>query len=191
MPRSNKTKKNGSLNGIGGSSHSASSPSFQDSLPSILLAGEQSLVVRRAIASASRHGIALDPGRPNPALGNCAFEAPIFNLNDRACFVENLPMSTDYYRRLWITDAENRLFDGPFNPGYSYSDWHAGFERLKESNIYEVDFFGDMMIPAIACGMRKELLIFNTNINTPRTPVSLISQSWCCTRQSNPNSLGL
>ena len=76
-----------------------------------------------------------------------------------------------------MTDAENLLFDGPFNPGYSDSEWHAGFERLKESNIYEVDFFGDMVIPAIACGLRKELLIFNTNINLPRTPVTLISPS--------------
>ena len=177
MPRSKRTKKNGSLNVIGGASHSASSPPFQDSLPSILLDGGQSLIVKRAIASASRHGIELDPGRSNQASGNCAFKAPIFNLNDRPCFMENLSMSIDYYRRLWITDAENLLFDGPFNPGYSYSEWHAGFERLKESNIYEVDFFGDMVIPAIACGLRKELLIFNTNINLPRTPVTLISPS--------------
>ena len=54
-------------------------------------------------------------------------------------------MSIDFYRRLWITDVANLLFNGPFNPGYSYSDWHARFERVNESNIYEVDFFGDML----------------------------------------------
>ena len=180
MPRSGKKKKKGLEifpTIIGGGSQSFSSLRFDDSLPSVSLDGGQSLMVKRAIASASRHGIELTQGRVNQALGNCAFEAPIFNLNDRACFMENLPMSVDYYRRLWITDAENLLFNGPFNPGYSYSEWHAGFERLKESNVYEVDFFGDMVIPAIACGTRKDLLIFNTNVNTPRTPVTLISPS--------------
>ena len=75
------------------------------------------LTVQRAIASGYRHGIELIPGRDNPALGNCAFEAPIFNINDRSCFNEILPMSADYYRRLWIIDMENRLFESPFNPG--------------------------------------------------------------------------
>ena len=70
---------------------------------------------------------------------------------------------------------EIRLFESPFNPGYSRSDWQSGWQKLKESNIYEVDFFGDMILPTIACGLRKNILIFNTNINNPRTPISVIS----------------
>ena len=134
-------------------------------------------MVRRAVASAARHGVILTPGRANPAGGNCAFEAPIFNVNDRSSFLDNFPLSVEYYRRIWVTDLENRLFTSPFNPGYSYSEWHLGFERLKESNVYEVDYFGDMVIPAIACGLKKNLLIFNTNIEFPKEPITVVSPS--------------
>ena len=33
------------------------------------------MVVQMAIASAEKHGLHLSPGRSNPGLGNCAFEA--------------------------------------------------------------------------------------------------------------------
>ena len=134
-------------------------------------------MVRRGIASAARHGVRLTPGRANPATGNCAFEAPIFNVNDRSSFMEKFPLSVGYYRRIWITDVENRLFTSAFNPGYSQLEWHAGFERLKESNVYEVDYFGDLVLPAVACGLKKNLLIFNTNIEFPKEPITVVSPS--------------
>ena len=153
------------------------SSSIPAGIPSIFLSDGPSLMVQRAIASAERQGLTLIPGRANPASGNCAFEAPIFNLNDRTCFLENLPMSIDYYRRIWVTDMENRLFESPYNPGYTRNEWNAGWEKLKVDNVYEVDFFGDLVVPAIACGIRKNVLIFNTNCNHPRTPISVIFPS--------------
>ena len=111
---------------------------MQESIPSVALDGSESLMVKRAIASAARHGIELKPGRINPARGNCAFEAPIFNVNDRGVFNERFPMSIDYYRRIWTIDVENRLFDTELNPGYSYQDWHNGWERMRQRNVYEV-----------------------------------------------------
>ena len=181
MPRSNKKKKNGPPFGssIVGSPSSPPlnkklSSSIPDGIPSFFLNEGPSLMVQRAMASAERQGLKLIPGRANPALGNCAFEAPIFNLNDRICFMETFPMSIDYYRRIWVTDMENLLFDSSYNPGYSRNEWHAGWEKLKADNVYEVDFFGDLVVPAIACGLKKNLLIFNTNCNHPRTPISVI-----------------
>ena len=53
------------------------------------------LMVQRAIASGYRHGIELIPGRANAALGNCAFEAPIFNNNDRSCFANSSKRQTE------------------------------------------------------------------------------------------------
>ena len=182
MPRSNKKKKNSPIGspipGCPSPSPFGKTPSFlSDEIPSFFLNGGPSLMVQRAIASAARQGLELMPGRANPALGNCAFEAPIFNLNDRSCFNENLPMAIGYYRRIWILDMENRLFNSPWNPGYSQIEWHTGWEQLKEDNVYEIDFFGDLVLPAIACGLKKNLLIFNTNINHPRTPISVIFPS--------------
>ena len=92
MPRSNKKKKKdgssypspipGSSSCLEAPDDSLSSPTSVD-IPSICLTRGPSLMVQRAIASGARHGIELIPGRVNPAIGNCAFEAPIFNLNDR------------------------------------------------------------------------------------------------------------
>ena len=76
-------------------------------------------IFTRAIASAQKHNIRLQPGRPNPATGNCSYEAVIYNINDRSCFQKKLPMSPDYYRRVWTTDIMNRTLDASshWNPG--------------------------------------------------------------------------
>ena len=68
-------------------------------------------IFQRAISSAKKHGISLVPGRKNHGHGNCSYEATIFNLNDRECFAENLPMTTDFYRRIWNTDMMNKIID--------------------------------------------------------------------------------
>ena len=38
---------------------------------------------------------------------------------------------------------------------------------MLEPEIYERGIFGDLILPGIACGVRKYLLIFNTNLNSP------------------------
>ena len=67
-----------------------------------------SVMIRRAVSSAKKHGINLRQGTPNAADGNCALESAIFNVRDRDCFVDNLPLSVNYYRRMWMTDMKNR-----------------------------------------------------------------------------------
>ena len=45
------------------------------------------------------------------------------------------------------------------------------------SGVYEREFFGDMMIAGIACGVRKVILIFHTNediSNTGHDPIAVI-----------------
>ena len=70
-------------------------------------------MLHRAVASASRHGICLLPGRLNSATGDCAFESVIFNNNDRACFPNKFLLSTDYHRRIWMTDMQSKSMDNP------------------------------------------------------------------------------
>ena len=113
--------------------------------------------------------------------GNCAFEASMFNVNDRSCFREKLSNSPDYYRKLWISEGEKVLSRTPFNAGYTASEWRAGYAQLKEDNVYEVDYFVDMIIPSIACGIKKIILIFNTNTDIPIDPVLVV----------NPASFGI
>ena len=136
-------------------------------------------IVQRAIASAHKHRIKLDPGRRNHADGNCSYESVIFNINDRDCFKERLTMSPDFYRRIWNTDMMNKILDGtnPWNPGLTRTQIVQGFQDLMTHGVYERSFFGDMMMAGIACGIRKRILIFNTNESIPTTghdPVSVV-----------------
>ena len=135
------------------------------------------LMLTRAIASGRKHGINLTPGRPNPANGDCAFEAAIFNVNDRSSFSVKYPMSIDYYRRIWSTDMANRTVDTAYNILGSKTAWYKAWKDMQEPGRYEQDIFGDLMLPGIACGLRKMILIFNTNINSPHGPIYIIDPS--------------
>ena len=135
-----------------------------------------------AIESAKKHNIKLKPGRVNEAAGNCSYEAVIHNINDRDCFHEKLLMGSQYYRRIWNTDMMNRTLDGSsfWNPGLTRKEIIEGFSELMISGVYERPFFGDMMMVGIACGIRKRILIFNTNIdivNTGHDPIAVVDPS--------------
>ena len=138
-----------------------------------------SKVTQMGINSASKHNIRLEPGRRNPADGNCSYESVIFNINDRECFDTTLPMSPDFYRRVWTIDLMNKILDNkiPWNPGMTRQEIHAGFQEIMESGVYERSYFGDMMMAGIACGVKKRILIFNTNENikdTGHDPIAVV-----------------
>ena len=57
----------------------------------------EKLLVIRAAASASKHGIRLKHGTPNQSDGNCAIESSVFNVNDRDCFREKMNFPIDHY----------------------------------------------------------------------------------------------
>ena len=122
-------------------------------------------IFERAIASANKHKISLEPGSANAGDGNCAYESVIFNVNDRACFSRKLNMTPSFYRRIWNVDLMNKILDEkiPWNPGMSRAEIKEGFGELMESGVYEREFFGDMMMAGVACGVRKKILIFQTN----------------------------
>ena len=152
---------------------------------------EESLIVHRAIVSARKHGINLNRGTPNPAAGDCAFESAIFNLNDRLCFSENLPFSVDYYRRIWMTDMKNRtLHDKTWNI-YTEAEWEEGWKEMMEAGVYERGIFGDLMLFGIACGIRKVLLIFNTNLNSPHDPIYVCDPRKFGVHPDTKNSSGI
>ena len=134
------------------------------------------MMIRRAVSSAAKHGILLEHGRRNPAVGDCAFESVIFNNNDRDCFTEKLNFSTDYYRRLWVNDLQAKcLDDQTWNLGYTIAELKTGFEDMKNPGVYERGLFGDLLLPAISVGIHKQILIFNTHENSPHDPISVIS----------------
>ena len=139
-----------------------------------LLAEERTKMISRATASARRHGIQLEHGSWNPGTGDCAFEAVVQNINYRACFQEKLPLSIGTYRRNWVTDMANRTIDSPWNT-LSRQEWLEGWSQMLIPGTYERGIFGDLMLPGIACGVRKILLIFNTNTDSPHDPIYVVN----------------
>ena len=85
-------------------------------------------------------------------------------------------MSPDFYRKIWNIDMLNKILckENHWNPGLTDAQLREGFAELMKSGVYERPFFGDMMIAGIACGIRKRILIFNTNERTTHDPISVI-----------------
>ena len=138
----------------------------------------QGVIVKRAIASAQKHNIELIPGRANNAAGNCSYESVIYNINDRSCFNEKLLENPDFYRRIWTNDMMIKILSNKaWNPGLTEKQLIDGFKEMMESGVYEIAFFGDMMMPGIACGVKKRILIFHTNESIAETghdPISVV-----------------
>ena len=126
---------------------------------------KKNVMFQRAIASAQKHNIKLEAGTENSGGGNCSYLSVIFNINDRGCFKDKFLMSPDMYRRIWNTDMMNKVLDKKiaWNPGLTKLQIQEGFQEIMEPGVYERSFFGDMIMPGIACGTRKRILIFNTN----------------------------
>ena len=141
-----------------------------------LLMNETSKMLSRAIKSANFHGINLEPGSSNPGKGDCAFEAVIQNINDRTCFRDKFLMPIPHYRKLWVTEMANRTINSDFNI-YTHEEWMEGWKTMLIPGTYERGIFGDLMIPGIACGVRKSILIFNTNENSPHDPIYVVNPS--------------
>ena len=123
------------------------------------------LIIARAIESAKKHGIHLVEGIFNAADGNCAFDAVVNNINYRECFSEKLSLTSEVYRQIWVTELENESSKYPtLGAGYTKEEKEENWNRLKQSGVYEIDFFGDMVMHAIARGCNTNILIFNTNV---------------------------
>jgi hypothetical protein len=173
MPRSNKKKflskpsqKHQTMDSVSESSSGISS----------LLKIERNQMISRAFTSGNNHGIQLVPGSPNAGRGDCAFEAVVQNNNDRSCFHEKYPMTMNQYRRIWVTDMANRTIDSPWNT-LSQQQWLEGWNQMLIPGTYERGIFGDLMLPGIACGVRKKLLIFNTSTDSPHDPIYVVNPS--------------
>ena len=139
-----------------------------------LFENEKKIMITRAISSSSKHGINVTQGAPNPGTGDCAFEAIVQNINERSSFTEKFPLDINQYRRIWTTDMANRTLFTEFNI-YSNKEWLEGLNEMAVPGTYERGIFGDLMVPRIACGVRKYLLIFNTNLNTPDDPIYVVN----------------
>ena len=97
-------------------------------------------------ASAKRHGINLRQGSSILGNGDCAFEAIIQNINNRTCYKEKFHMSTNYYRRIWVTDMANRTINTPLRT-VTPKQWLEDWQQMLVPGTYERGIYGDQMLP--------------------------------------------
>jgi hypothetical protein len=71
---------------------------------------------------------------------------------------------------MWATDMANRTVDTDWNI-YSHQEWMNGWQQMMIPGTYERGIFGDLMLPGVTCGIRKILLIFNTNPESAHDPI--------------------
>ena len=145
---------------------------------------EMHSMVEIAIANAAQHGISLHQGVPNLANGNCMFESVVDNINTRACFEEILNGTPDYYRKVWLDEAEDLVLR--FSGGYGRSEeqFRKDWAILKTTRTYEYEL-GDFVMPAIAHSTRKDILIFNAKISGNQDPIYIVQASTLGGRQAN------
>ena len=52
------------------------------------------------------------------------------------------------------------------------------WDMLRTDCVYEIDYFGDLLMQAVSRGTKKKILIFNTNVNITATaghdPISVV-----------------
>ena len=87
-----------------------------------------------------------------------------------------MTMSIDWYRRIFVTDMANRTLNSPYNT-MTPQEWLSRWSEMLVPGTYERGIFGDLMLPGIACGTRKILLIFNTHPDSPHDPIYVVNPS--------------
>ena len=178
----NETKTNGQITDSAAQIKTTEKPkktyikTYAQATSSSTLDFDENEIFSKAKESAKKHRINLKAGRKDRGYGNCAFEGVINNINDRTCFSDKLVQSPNWYTVNWMHQMMERLLmeTCPWNPGYTSQQIREGFAQLQESGIYEIDFFGDMIMGGIACGTRKRILIFNTSENLLHDPISVV-----------------
>ena len=134
-----------------------------------------------AIDVGNEHGIKLKPGTKNLAAGNCLYESCMDNINKRSCFTEELEKDPNYYRNSWNTLGEAKARNSAYYlTKYSKGEeWENAWKKLRDSNVWDLEYFGNLAIISCAHSLKKDILVFNTPWKTNEAqahdPVSVIS----------------
>ena len=97
------------------------------------------------IETAKQHGINVQADEPNPAVGDCLFEAVVDNINHRTCFPEQLQELVQRYREDWCFELMLQYNSTAHYPGDNYRDeWHAAWNQQINPGEYNVDEFNSI-----------------------------------------------
>lgn len=126
-----------------------------------------------AIKTAARMGMGLTEGEPVEALGNCLIESVKGNIEDRDIFAEKIKESINELREKVVKEGERVIGASPYRiEDYSDEDWAYGWDQLRISGVWDVEYFGDLMIIALAHVIGKNILLISTDQGSP--PVTVV-----------------
>ena len=121
-------------------------------------------MVRAAIRTGARMGISLTQGDMVEATGNCLLESVKGNVEDRDIFERKIEETITSLRESCADEGEKVIGASPYRiEDYSEEDWARGWHQLKHSGVWDVEYFGDLMIIALAHYIRKNILLINTD----------------------------
>ena len=124
-------------------------------------------IIKLAIRNAFRHMINLKGGTENPAEGNCAWESAILNINERPEIEPKVNLDPGEAKIVYLNEMQEYTEgDGhELIPDHLKMGAPDKWNKLREDKVWNIDFFGDLVMPAIARGTKKKILIFSTNEN--------------------------
>jgi len=125
-----------------------------------------------AIKIGAKMGIDLQGGTPVKASGNCLIESIKGNVDEREIFDRKLTESSIELRINSALEGERVLGDSPYRiEDYDEDKWAHGWNQLKNEGIWDVEYFGDLMIIALAHYIHKNILLINTDPDSPKVTV--------------------
>lgn len=130
-------------------------------------------MLTKAINTAARMGLHLREGDPVEALGNCLLESVKSNIDDRDIFEHKLDENIATLRENCVEEGEQVIGASPYRiEDFTDEEWHEGWQQMKHSGVWNVEYFGDLMIIALAHHIRKNILLINTE--TGSAPVTVV-----------------
>jgi len=130
-------------------------------------------MVQKAIRIGNRLGINLTEGVLVEASGNCLLESVKGNIEDREIFENKIEETITQLRLKSASEGERVIGASPYRiEDYSDEDWSSNWDLLKECGVWNVDYFGDLMIIALAHYIGKNILLINTDPGSP--PVTVV-----------------
>jgi len=122
-------------------------------------------------------GVGLHGGTPVKASGNCLIESIKGNIEERDVFDVKLNETALELRLKSVEEGEKVIGESPYRiDDYNETDWAKGWDSLKNEGIWDVEYFGDLMIIAISHYIHKNILLINTNPQCPKVTVIMGDQ---------------
>eukprot|EP00091_Calanus_sinicus_P014458 TRINITY_DN3200_c0_g1_i3.p1 TRINITY_DN3200_c0_g1~~TRINITY_DN3200_c0_g1_i3.p1 ORF type:complete len:352 (-),score=80.35 TRINITY_DN3200_c0_g1_i3:421-1476(-) len=129
-------------------------------------------MTQAAVKIGARMGVQLRGGTPVKASGNCLIESIKGNIDERDIFDLKLNESSIDLRLKSALEGERVIGESPYRiEDYNDVEWAQGWNLLKNEGIWDVEYFGDLMIIALAHYIHKNILLINTDPDSPKITV--------------------